>query len=124
MLIAQCASQRITYGREGHERYVISRNPVRYDQEGFELQSGDDDDEADALAAEEDPYHEVKLEGLFDRFSKSKCTVNGWPVTDYLQRYPGTTDPPLSTPKPPSPLGIIPLEGAFADGRRNKQDSP
>lgn len=47
----------------GYERYIISRNPKRYDDYGDELEADEEDERADAEAAEENPYSEIKLEG-------------------------------------------------------------
>lgn len=46
----------------GHERYIISRNPPRLDEDGYELDDDEVDEEADAAAAESNPYAEIKLE--------------------------------------------------------------
>ncbi|TQB72404.1 hypothetical protein MPDQ_006891 [Monascus purpureus] len=56
--------------REGALGYINSeglykqRNPVRYDSEGDELDEDDEDTEADAVAAEDNPFSEVALENL------------------------------------------------------------
>ncbi|KAL1886393.1 hypothetical protein Plec18167_000323 [Paecilomyces lecythidis] len=46
----------------GYKRYILQRNPPRYDSEGDELDDDDVDSEADAAAAEENPFAEVALE--------------------------------------------------------------
>lgn len=48
----------------GYHRYIISQNPKRYDEYGDELDDDDEDERADAEAAEENPYNEVRLEGM------------------------------------------------------------
>ncbi|KAI9655061.1 MAG: hypothetical protein M1829_000694 [Trizodia sp. TS-e1964] len=48
----------------GYERNIISRNPLRYDEFGDELEDEDVDDQADAAAAEENPYSGIKIESL------------------------------------------------------------
>ncbi|KAF7158111.1 hypothetical protein CNMCM6106_004433 [Aspergillus hiratsukae] len=48
----------------GYTRYILQRNPVRYDSEGDELDEDDEDSEADAAAAEENPFSEIALENL------------------------------------------------------------
>ncbi|RAL09296.1 RXT2 domain-containing protein [Aspergillus homomorphus CBS 101889] len=52
--------QKIEHG--GFTRYILQRNPVRYDSEGDELDDDDEDSEADAAAAEENPFSEIALE--------------------------------------------------------------
>ncbi|KAL4814027.1 RXT2-like protein [Aspergillus spinulosporus] len=46
----------------GYTRYILNRNPVRYDSEGDELDDDDEDSEADAAVAEENPFSEIALE--------------------------------------------------------------
>ncbi|KAF7163351.1 hypothetical protein CNMCM5623_008329 [Aspergillus felis] len=48
----------------GYTRYILQRNPLRYDSEGDELDEDDEDSEADAAAAEENPFSEIALENL------------------------------------------------------------
>lgn len=47
----------------GYERYIISRNPKRYDEDGDELDDDEVDEQADIDAASRNPYHEIRLEG-------------------------------------------------------------
>ncbi|RAH45512.1 uncharacterized protein BO95DRAFT_443196 [Aspergillus brunneoviolaceus CBS 621.78] len=54
--------QKIEHG--GFTRYILQRNPVRYDSEGDELDDDDEDSEADAAAAEENPFSEIALENF------------------------------------------------------------
>ncbi|KAL4999534.1 RXT2-like protein [Aspergillus recurvatus] len=46
----------------GYTRYILHHNPVRYDSEGDELDDDDEDSEADAAVAEENPFSEIALE--------------------------------------------------------------
>lgn len=46
----------------GYTRYILQHNPVRYDSEGDELDDDDEDSEADAAVAEENPFSEIALE--------------------------------------------------------------
>jgi len=46
----------------GYTRYILQRNPIRYDSEGEELDDDDEDSEADAAAAEENPFSGIALE--------------------------------------------------------------
>ncbi|KAI9839921.1 MAG: hypothetical protein M1819_000113 [Sarea resinae] len=48
----------------GYERHIINRNPPRIDEDGDELEDDDVDEQADADAAEENPYGGIKLEFL------------------------------------------------------------
>ncbi|KAH8425706.1 RXT2 domain-containing protein [Aspergillus melleus] len=48
----------------GYTRYILQQNPVRYDSEGDELDEDDEDSEADAIAAEENPFSEIALENF------------------------------------------------------------
>lgn len=47
----------------GFSRNIVFRNPPRYDEEGMELDSDEDDKQADADAAERNPYHGVEIKG-------------------------------------------------------------
>ena len=53
--------QKIDYN--GYSRSIFERNPARYDEEGLELDESESDDEADAVAAEQNPYSIIRLEG-------------------------------------------------------------
>lgn len=46
----------------GYFRNILRRNPKRYDEDGEELEDDDEDEEADARAAEENPYGGIQLE--------------------------------------------------------------
>ena len=46
----------------GYQRYIVNRNPRRFDEHGDELEQDEVDEEADAAAAEENPYSGIKLE--------------------------------------------------------------
>lgn len=46
----------------GYTRHILRRNPIRYDSEGEELDEEDEDSEADAAAAEENPFSGIALE--------------------------------------------------------------
>lgn len=46
----------------GYYRDILRRNPKRYDGDGDELADSDVDENADARAAEENPYAEIHLE--------------------------------------------------------------
>lgn len=48
----------------GYHRYIINQNPKRYDEYGDELEDDEEDGRADAEATEENPYNEVRLEGM------------------------------------------------------------
>ncbi|KAI9790283.1 MAG: hypothetical protein M1816_005308 [Peltula sp. TS41687] len=48
----------------GYQRYIINRKPLRLDEDGDELDDDDIDEEADAAAAESNPYADIKLEHL------------------------------------------------------------
>ncbi|OOQ86225.1 hypothetical protein PEBR_22477 [Penicillium brasilianum] len=48
----------------GYTRHILQRNPIRYDSEGEELDEEDEDSEADAAAAEENPFSGIALETL------------------------------------------------------------
>jgi hypothetical protein len=48
----------------GYTRYILHQNPVRYDSEGDELDDDDEDSEADAAVAEENPFSEIALERM------------------------------------------------------------
>lgn len=47
----------------GYTRYILSRNPKRYNEFGDELEDSESDVEADADAEDENPYHGVRIEG-------------------------------------------------------------
>lgn len=46
----------------GYTRHIIQPNPVRYDSEGDELDEDDEDSEADAAVAEENPFSDIAVE--------------------------------------------------------------
>ncbi|KAI2790454.1 hypothetical protein POX_d05970 [Penicillium oxalicum] len=48
----------------GYTRHILRRNPLRYDSEGEELDEEDEDSEADAAAAEDNPFSGIALETL------------------------------------------------------------
>ncbi|MCJ1395178.1 hypothetical protein MMC18_008059 [Xylographa bjoerkii] len=48
----------------GYYRFILHRNPKRYDEYGDELDDDEVDERADAEAAESNPYGDVKLEEL------------------------------------------------------------
>ena len=48
----------------GYTRHIIYTNPRRYDSEGHELASSDEDSRADADLADRDPYSEVDILGI------------------------------------------------------------
>ncbi|KAL9123091.1 MAG: hypothetical protein Q9187_000342 [Circinaria calcarea] len=48
----------------GHHRYIVRRNPKRYDEYGDELEDDEEDEQADAAAAESNSYGDIKLEYL------------------------------------------------------------
>lgn len=52
----------------GYTRHILQANPPRYDSEGDELDEEDEDSEADAAAAEENPFSGIALESK-DAFS-------------------------------------------------------
>lgn len=47
----------------GYTKFILSRNPKRYDEFDEELDEFSSDEEADAAAAEENAYGGIKLEG-------------------------------------------------------------
>lgn len=56
------SAQKINHA--GYQRYILERNPKRYNEYGDELENSESDPEADADADEENPYGEVRLEGM------------------------------------------------------------
>ncbi|KAF6227804.1 hypothetical protein HO173_011906 [Letharia columbiana] len=53
-----------TIEHAGYRRNILRRNPKRYDEDGEELEDEDEDGEADARAAEDNPYADIHLENL------------------------------------------------------------
>lgn len=55
-----------TIEHAGYRREIISHNPQLIDEEGYEVDSDEDDDaavqEAEATAAEQNPYAGIQLE--------------------------------------------------------------
>ena len=47
----------------GFTRYILERNPRRYNSYGDELDDSESDAEADADAADENAYRGVRIEG-------------------------------------------------------------
>lgn len=60
-ITADVVEQKVEHA--GYRRSIIKRNPRRYDEDGEELDDDDDDSQADAEAASQNPYSEIKLEG-------------------------------------------------------------
>jgi hypothetical protein len=55
-------TQRIEHA--GYHRYILQRNPPRYDPDGDIIEPGDEyEDEDDLSVVEENPYADIKLEG-------------------------------------------------------------
>jgi len=52
--------QRIEHA--SYERYIVRRNPRRYDELGYELDPEEEDERADMEAAERNPYSGVKVQ--------------------------------------------------------------
>ncbi|KIW52392.1 hypothetical protein PV05_08032 [Exophiala xenobiotica] len=48
----------------GYSRYILDRNPKRYNEYGDELEASESDTEADADAEDENPYAGIRLEEL------------------------------------------------------------
>lgn len=55
-------SQKIEHA--GYTRYILARNPHRYNQFGDELDDSESDQEADGDAEEQNPYGGIRLEGM------------------------------------------------------------
>jgi RXT2-like, N-terminal len=49
----------------GYTRYILERNPRRYNEYGEELDDSESDPEADEDAAEENTYARIRLEGAY-----------------------------------------------------------
>lgn len=49
----------------GFLRYILDKNPRRFNEYGDELDDSESDPEADADAEDENPYGEIRLEGRF-----------------------------------------------------------
>jgi hypothetical protein len=56
----------------GYQRAIISRNPPLVDDDGYDLDSDDDDEhiqEVEGAAAEENPYSSIHLERGFNQLA-------------------------------------------------------
>ena len=49
----------------GYTRFILERNPRRYNEYGDELDDSESDQEADEDAADENAYTGIRLEGVF-----------------------------------------------------------
>lgn len=52
----------------GYQRAIINRNPPLIDEEGYDIESDDDEEqvqEAVASAMEDNPYSSIRIEGRF-----------------------------------------------------------
>ena len=49
----------------GYTRFILERNPRRYNEYGDELDDSESDQEADEDAADENAYAGIRLEGMF-----------------------------------------------------------
>jgi hypothetical protein len=55
-------SQRINHA--GYSRYILHKNPPKYDPDGDIVEPGDEYEDEDELSpVEEDPYAEINLQG-------------------------------------------------------------
>jgi hypothetical protein len=64
--------QRIEHA--GYTRYILQRNPPRYDPDGDVVEQGDEyDDENDVEAVEENPYEQIRLESTLVVTSRRKA---------------------------------------------------
>lgn len=52
-----------TVNHAGYQRYILERNPKRFNGYGDELDDSESDADADADAEEENAYGEVRIEG-------------------------------------------------------------
>ena len=59
----------------GYTRYVLDKNPRRYNEYGDELEDSESDQEADADAQDENAYSGVHLEGETAFPASATCTV-------------------------------------------------
>ncbi|KAL9098460.1 MAG: hypothetical protein Q9163_005882 [Psora crenata] len=78
---------RKTIQHAGYTRDIICPNPKRYDEDGDELATDDEDEEADARAAEENPYAGIRLEKLLMPLTSAAA----------LPEHPSMSVPYLST---------------------------
>jgi hypothetical protein len=62
--------QRIEHA--GYRRYILQRNPPKYDCDGDLVEPVDDDDDDDDLfsTVEENPYADIRLEGTRSPFTR------------------------------------------------------
>jgi RXT2-like, N-terminal len=60
--VADSGSQKVEHA--GYARYILNRNPRRYNEYGEELEDSETDEEADADAADQNAYSGIRLEGL------------------------------------------------------------
>lgn len=58
---ADSVAQKIEHA--GYTRYILERNPRRYNEYGEELEDSETDEEADADAADQNAYSGIHLEG-------------------------------------------------------------
>jgi hypothetical protein len=59
-------TQTVTFGEQGYQRDVISHKPALYDDEGYEVDSEEDDERVEAAtanASELYPYADIRIEG-------------------------------------------------------------
>jgi hypothetical protein len=101
-------TQTITHA--GYERQIVSERPVLYDDDGYEIDSGDDDEGTQAALAaanESYPYSEVKIEGRNPHQTAMSSTLILY-LTDILAPLTRPADlpehPTLSRPFTSKPL--------------------
>lgn len=97
---------------------------MRYDSEGDELDEDDEDSEADAAVAEENPFSEIALEREFLDHSFDEFYVQ-FMVTDSLPclpRSPVSSEASLRNPHPPFNVPRLYFQGPpeHDPGYRNK----
>lgn len=59
----------------GYTRYILTSNPPRFNDEGRELEETEVDEEADAAAAEANPYSSIDLTGRMSATQPSTSQI-------------------------------------------------
>ena len=99
--------QRINHA--GFDRDIISRNPPLIDDDGYEVDSEEDDERAQAaiaMAAEFDPYAEVKIESEYNEVAIEDSANN------HLSRSTCATDSCIRPTRPSYSFKALYLENS------------
>jgi hypothetical protein len=81
----------------GYTRFILERNPRRYNEYGDELDDSESDQEADEDAADENAYAGIRLEGVFMHMAFRSNIAN---ILSYIRAFVSSEAPLRITSAP------------------------